>query len=158
MTNGSLEDQLFKINSNPLLWKERLKICIGVARGLQHLHSSVKHGVIHCDVKPGNILLDENWVAKVTNFTLSKLIPNDIADESLTVSRIHGNYGYMDQGDLGDSYRDIGVELSMTEPSSYNNVFSTEPFASDTDDVLSLNSDVRWSGSMFELDFDELTR
>ncbi|KAL7219800.1 hypothetical protein ACSBR2_012794 [Camellia fascicularis] len=95
MTNGSLEDHLFTINSDPLLWKQRLKICIGVARGLQHLHSSVKHGVIHCDVKPSNILLDENWVAKVTDFGISRLIPNDIANESFTVSRIIGTYGYM---------------------------------------------------------------
>ncbi|THG08126.1 hypothetical protein TEA_015097 [Camellia sinensis var. sinensis] len=95
MTNGSLEDHLFKINRNPLLWKERLKICIGVARGLQHLHSSVKHRVIHCDVTPANILLDENWVAKVTNFAISKLIPNDIANESLTVSMICGTIGYI---------------------------------------------------------------
>ncbi|XP_028051335.1 probable LRR receptor-like serine/threonine-protein kinase At5g65240 isoform X2 [Camellia sinensis] len=95
MTNGSLEDHLFNINSDPPLWKERLKICIGVARGLQHLHSSVKHRVIHCNVKPANILLDENWVAKVTDFAISKLIPNDVAYESITVSRICGTYGYM---------------------------------------------------------------
>ncbi|GMP55456.1 hypothetical protein CsSME_00020268 [Camellia sinensis var. sinensis] len=95
MTNGSLEDHLFNINSDPPLWKERLKICIGVARGLQHLHSSVKHRVIHCNVKPANILLDENWVAKVTDFAISKLIPNDVANESITVSRICGTYGYM---------------------------------------------------------------
>ncbi|GMP55464.1 hypothetical protein CsSME_00020275 [Camellia sinensis var. sinensis] len=95
MTNGSLEDHLFKINRNPLLWKERLKICIAVARGLQHLHSSVKHRVIHCDVTPANILLDENWVAKVTNFAISKLIPNNFANESLTVSMICGTIGYI---------------------------------------------------------------
>ncbi|CAL5337149.1 unnamed protein product [Camellia sinensis] len=94
MTNGSLEDHLFNMNSDPLLWKERLKICIGVARGLQHLHSSVKHGVIHRDVRPANILLDENWVAKVTDFALSKLIPNDIANESFS-TRICGTLGYI---------------------------------------------------------------
>ncbi|KAI8010610.1 Receptor-like protein kinase FERONIA [Camellia lanceoleosa] len=94
MTNGSLEDHLFNINSDPLLWKERLKICIGVARGLQHLHSSVKHRVIHRDVRPANILLDENWVAKVTDFEISKLIPNDIANELFSTG-VCGTLGYM---------------------------------------------------------------
>ncbi|CAL5394980.1 unnamed protein product [Camellia sinensis] len=83
MTNGSLEDHLFKM------------LKIKPPRGLQHLHSSVKHRVIHCDVTPTNILLDENCVAKVTNFAISKLIPKDIANESLTVSMIWGTIGYI---------------------------------------------------------------
>ncbi|XP_028083093.1 receptor-like protein kinase FERONIA [Camellia sinensis] len=77
MENGSLEDHLFNTNNDTLLWKERLRICIGAARGLQHLHENMKQKVIHCDIKPTNILLNKNWVAKLTHFGFSKLLPND---------------------------------------------------------------------------------
>ncbi|THG22761.1 hypothetical protein TEA_021516 [Camellia sinensis var. sinensis] len=70
-------------------------ICIGATRALQHLHENAKQRVIHCDIKPANILLDENWVAKLRGFGLSKLIPNDTTDVPLMVSRISGTYGYM---------------------------------------------------------------
>ncbi|GMP55453.1 hypothetical protein CsSME_00020266 [Camellia sinensis var. sinensis] len=95
MENGSLEDHLLNTNNDTLPWKEQLRICIGATRGLQHLHENEKQRVIHCDIKPANILLDENWVAKLRGFGLSKLIPNDTKDVPLMVSRISGTYGYM---------------------------------------------------------------
>ncbi|XP_028799409.1 probable receptor-like protein kinase At5g38990 [Neltuma alba] len=63
--NGSLRDQL---NSKPptISWKKRLEISIGVARGLHYLHSGTKRTLIHRDIKPTAILLDENWVPKIT--------------------------------------------------------------------------------------------
>ncbi|CAL5394973.1 unnamed protein product [Camellia sinensis] len=94
MENGSLEDHLFNTNNNTLLWKERLKICIGAALGLQHLHENAKQRVIHGDIKPANILLDENWVAKLTHFRFSKLIPNNTTFVTLTDSNVCGTMGY----------------------------------------------------------------
>ncbi|KAK1430234.1 hypothetical protein QVD17_12832 [Tagetes erecta] len=64
-------------NANTLTWIQRLKICVGVARGLRFLHDpkETQQRLLHRDVKSSNILLDENWMAKVTDFGLSKFGP-----------------------------------------------------------------------------------
>ncbi|KAK4279433.1 hypothetical protein QN277_011218 [Acacia crassicarpa] len=64
---GSLHDQLYRTerNSPTLSWKRRLEISVGVARGLHYLHSGTKRTIIHLDIKPASIFLDENWVPKL---------------------------------------------------------------------------------------------
>ncbi|XP_071718454.1 probable receptor-like protein kinase At2g39360 [Rutidosis leptorrhynchoides] len=73
--NGSLDDYFMKEeNRRCLTWTQRLKICLGAARGLDYLHSGLGDNniVIHRDVKHGNILLDGNLEAKIFDFGLSK--------------------------------------------------------------------------------------
>ncbi|PQM36751.1 hypothetical protein Pyn_30766 [Prunus yedoensis var. nudiflora] len=69
--NGSLDKHLFPPNF--LGWKERFKIALGIAKGLAYLHHECLEWVIHCDVKPENILLDSKFEPKIADFGLAKL-------------------------------------------------------------------------------------
>jgi hypothetical protein len=92
--NGSLANVLFNDKNNILLdWKGRFNIALGVAKGLAYLHHECLEWVIHCDVKPENILLDENFEPKITDFGLAKLLNRGGSNQN--VSHIRGTLGYI---------------------------------------------------------------
>ncbi|XLS47984.1 hypothetical protein HN51_022342 [Arachis hypogaea] len=92
MENGSLADNL---SSNTLDWSKRYNIALGTARGLAYLHEECLEWILHCDIKPQNILLDSNYQPKVADFGLSKLLNRDVLTNNPNFSMIRGTRGYM---------------------------------------------------------------
>ena len=90
MSNGSLASFLFGI-SKPH-WNQRVKIAFGIAKGLMYLHEECSTQIIHCDVKPQNILLDEYFTPRIADFGLAKLLLAEQSRAALTT--IRGTIGY----------------------------------------------------------------
>ncbi|KAH9792839.1 G-type lectin S-receptor-like serine/threonine-protein kinase [Citrus sinensis] len=93
MPNGSLDSHIFhRENSKVLDWKTRYQIALGTARGLAYLHEKCRDCIIHCDIKPENILLDAQWCPKVADFGMSKLVGREF---SRVLTTIRGTRGYL---------------------------------------------------------------
>uniref|UniRef100_A0A2P2MWS8 Uncharacterized protein n=1 Tax=Rhizophora mucronata TaxID=61149 RepID=A0A2P2MWS8_RHIMU len=99
LENGSLEEFIFQRNGKPPLpWFDRFRIVFEVACGLAFLHNSKPEPVVHRDLKPGNILLDRNYVSKIGDVGLAKLV-SDIVPDNITEYRdsmLAGTIHYMD--------------------------------------------------------------
>lgn len=92
MPNRSLEDHLFSRVSLTLPWERRLEIMLGVAQGLDYLHRALEVQVIYRDFKPSNVLLDENFKPKLSDFGLAREGPMD--NRSHVSTAAVGTYGY----------------------------------------------------------------
>ncbi|KOM53437.1 hypothetical protein LR48_Vigan09g209600 [Vigna angularis] len=92
LANGSLENHLLGEGKEPLDWKTRMKIAEGAAKGLEYLHSSEDTPIIYRDFKSSNILLDDNFNAKLSDFGLAKIGPKEGMEQ--VTSRVMGTFGY----------------------------------------------------------------
>ncbi|KAJ0729862.1 putative protein kinase RLK-Pelle-SD-2b family [Helianthus annuus] len=89
-SNGMLAGFLFG-DMKPS-WKLRSDVIVGVTKGLAYLHEECSTHVIHCDIKPQNILLDDSYNAKISDFGLAKLL---MMNQSRTSTGIRGTKGYV---------------------------------------------------------------
>ncbi|KAK7324331.1 hypothetical protein VNO77_27864 [Canavalia gladiata] len=90
MSNGTLANFLFTpLKQN---WNLRFHIALGIAKGLVYLHEECCTQIIHCDIKPQNILLDDQYNAKISDFGLAKLL---LINQSRTETGIRGTKGYV---------------------------------------------------------------
>ncbi|XP_030447747.1 G-type lectin S-receptor-like serine/threonine-protein kinase LECRK3 [Syzygium oleosum] len=91
LSNGTLSSLLFTSESRPR-WNQRCQIASAIARGLLYLHEECTVQIIHCDIKPQNILLDDYYNPRISDFGLAKLLK---MDQSYTHTNIRGTRGYV---------------------------------------------------------------
>ncbi|XP_027083969.1 G-type lectin S-receptor-like serine/threonine-protein kinase SD2-5 [Coffea arabica] len=94
MANGSLDRWLFPKNKGEFMldWETRYSIALGTAKGLAYLHEDCDVKIVHCDIKPENVLLDDHFLAKVSDFGLAKLMTRE---QSHVFTTLRGTRGYL---------------------------------------------------------------
>ncbi|XP_062083436.1 G-type lectin S-receptor-like serine/threonine-protein kinase LECRK3 [Humulus lupulus] len=105
MSNGSLATFLFGPSDKPK-WHQRMQIALGIARGLFYLHEECSTQIIHCDIKPQNILLDDSCKARISDFGLAKILKTD---QTRTTTGIRGTKGYV----APEWFRNIAVTVKV---------------------------------------------
>ncbi|OIV93978.1 hypothetical protein TanjilG_05681 [Lupinus angustifolius] len=99
MANGSLDDCLFRRGKSPAIpWQLRFRIAAEIATGLNFLHQAKPEPLVHRDLKPGNILLDRNFVSKISDVGLARLVPPSTADTvtQYRMTSTAGTFCYID--------------------------------------------------------------
>ncbi|XP_057420458.1 G-type lectin S-receptor-like serine/threonine-protein kinase LECRK2 [Lotus japonicus] len=106
VSNGSLANLLFNDKMQGMSWKERMKIALDVARGVLYLHEECEVRIIHCNISPQNILMDEAWTAKISDFGLARLLK---LDYSTTKKRDEGTSRYL----APEWHKDASVSIKV---------------------------------------------
>eukprot|EP00249_Psilotum_nudum_P013344 c24283_g1_i1 orf=391-2940(-) len=94
LEKGSLDRYLFAPSGTSIVidWKTRFRIALGIAKGIAYFHEQCRTRIVHCDIKPENVLLDADFSPKLSDFGLAKLLAKD---QSATVTNFRGTRGYL---------------------------------------------------------------
>ncbi|KAI3799373.1 hypothetical protein L1987_34667 [Smallanthus sonchifolius] len=115
MLNGNLRECLDGASEKCLDWGARIAVAIGAARGLEYLHEAAAPRILHRDVKSTNILLDENWRAKITDLGMAKsLVSDGLPSCSSSPARMQGTFGY-----FAPEYAIVGRASLMSDVFSF---------------------------------------
>ncbi|KAJ0666393.1 putative protein kinase RLK-Pelle-CrRLK1L-1 family [Helianthus annuus] len=110
-----LDRRLGYLSEPGLTWARRLKICVGVAHAINYLHDpgDTRQRVLHGDIKSSNIILNEDWTAKVCGLSLSKNVPS-YQPETFVISNAVGTLAYYDP-----QYVEMGILLKESDVYSF---------------------------------------
>ena len=110
--NGNLDLHLHT-NASKLSWEQRFNIAHGVAQGLVYLHKETGFGrVLHCDLKPSNILLDEDFEAHISDFGIARMTSSEM-EFAVSMSGMQGSIGYVAPGIWSAIFFSLGLFLRM---------------------------------------------
>lgn len=99
MANGSLEDRLLRRGNTPTIpWQYRFRIAAEIGTALLFLHQTKPEPLVHRDLKPANILIDRNYVSKISDVGLARLVPPSVADNvtQCRMTATAGTFCYID--------------------------------------------------------------
>ncbi|KAK9156015.1 hypothetical protein Sjap_003495 [Stephania japonica] len=120
LSNGSLVSHHFHQDDSKVLnWSTRYQIAVGSARGLAHLHDKCRDYIIHCDIKPENILLDADFTPKLASFGLAMLIGREFSSD-LTILRLRNNRISCTRMDYRHSHYCQGILLARLPDCRYH--------------------------------------
>ncbi|KAM7465725.1 hypothetical protein LguiB_013287 [Lonicera macranthoides] len=113
LPNKSLEKFIFSETQNQtfLGWEKLQDIALGIARGIEYLHQGCDHQILHFDIKPHNILLDDNFNPKIADFGQAKLYPKDQSKVSVTAAR--GTMGYIAPEVFSRNFGNVSYKLDV---------------------------------------------
>ncbi|KAK9061555.1 hypothetical protein SSX86_018737 [Deinandra increscens subsp. villosa] len=115
LLNGNLRECLDGVSEKCLDWGARIAVAIGAAKGLEYLHEAAAPRILHRDVKSTNILLDENWRAKITDLGMAKsLVSDGLPSCSSSPARMQGTFGY-----FAPEYAIVGRASLMSDVFSF---------------------------------------
>ncbi|PNX90396.1 receptor-like protein kinase, partial [Trifolium pratense] len=112
-SNGSLQSFIFSPDNKDhfMGWTKLQQIAIGIAKGIEYLHQGCNNPIIHFDINPHNVLLDDSFTPKISDFGLAKLCSKNLSVVSMTAAK--GTLGYMAPEVLSRNFGNVSLKSDI---------------------------------------------